>query len=254
MWFYREDRTRPVFTSADQVQSELDETGPLSLPETAILLYMNGEEFIHEHYVTETIMSHFPRFLRPCPITRIRGKTDICFLDGGRGAPMAADTLETLHALGVKNAISVGMIGAFVKQMQIGDIVIPDRAYVEEGTSLHYYESIAYSQPDPVLFEKLVKQMPAAHIASIVSTDAVYRQTFYKEALWRAQGCVGVDMETSALLSVGQYCKMHVASVLMVSDKHPLSETEAPWEWHMTPELRQKMLSYVIDFALSLSR
>ena len=66
---------------------------------------------------------------------------------------MAADTLETLHALGVKNVISVGMIGAFVKQMQIGDIVIPDRAYVEEGTSLHYYESLAYSQPDPVLFE-----------------------------------------------------------------------------------------------------
>lgn len=80
--------------------------------------------------------------------------------------------------------------------------------------------------------------------------DAVYRQTFYKEALWRQKGCVGVDMETSALYSVGKYLGLHVASVSMVSDRHPISENDGTWEWGMTKELRRQMLRQVLDFAL----
>lgn len=69
-------------------------------------------------------------------------------MDGGRGAPQAVDTLETLHALGVKNIIAVGMCGAYTENVVIGKIIAPQKAFVEEGTSLHYYESIEVSYPD----------------------------------------------------------------------------------------------------------
>lgn len=58
---------------------------------------------------------------------------------------------------------------------------------------------------------------------STVTTDSFYRQTFAKEAYWREKGCVDVDMEASALLSVSRYYSMPAAAVLLCSDKHPLA-------------------------------
>lgn len=252
MWRHREDTTKPVLTGEKQIQSAHGRTEDFQLPETAVLLYMSGLDYIREQYKIELITKRFPRFLNACPVWRIQGEKDICLLDGGRGAPMAADTLEVLRALGVRNVVSAGLMGGFSRDIHVGDVIIPNRAYVEEGTSLHYYEFIEYSEPDTALFQQLTDYIPNHKIAPIVSMDAIYRQTFYKEALWRQKGCVGVDMETSALYSVGKYLELHVASVSMVSDRHPVSEADETWEWGMTKELRQKMLRQVIDVALSL--
>lgn len=252
MWYHKEDTTKPVLTGEQQVQSAHGRTEDFQLPETAVLLYMSGLDCIREKYDIELITKRFPRFLNACPVWRIHGEKDICLLDGGCGAPMAADTLEVLCALGVRNVVSVGLMGGFARDVHVGDVIIPNRAYVEEGTSLHYYESIEYSEPDEALFQQLTDYIPNYKIAPIVSMDAVYRQTFYKENLWRLKGCVGVDMETSALYSVGSYLGLHVVSASMVSDRHPLSEADGTWEWGMTKELRRRMLRQVIDFALQL--
>ena len=61
-----------------------------------------------------------------------------------------------------------------------------------------------------------------------VTTDAVYRQTFYKEARWRSLGYAGVDMEASAAVSVCGYYGMGSAVAL---DKHPLEPGAPAWAW-----------------------
>lgn len=106
--------------------------------------------------------------------------------------------------------------------------------------------------PNLKLFNKIIEYIPKHIVAPIISTDAIYRQTFYKEALWRKKGCVGVDMETSALMSIGKYLDLQVVSILMVSDKHPISKENETWEWKMTKDLRKQLLYQVIEFALSL--
>lgn len=174
----------------------------------------------------------------------------ICFLDGGRGAPQAVDTIETLAVLGVKRVVTVGMCGGFSEQVAVGDILVPDKAFVEEGTSLHYYEQIDFARPDEQLFEQL-QNIPEAKVLPIVTTDAVYRQTFYKEQLWREKGAVAVDMETSALWSVGKFLGLQVASVLMISDCHPLREGEPAWEWKMTMEMRRRLFKRVMEIVFS---
>lgn len=247
MWCYKDDNTRPVFTARERCGRSGEVQ--LSLPKTAVLLYMSGLDYILEQYPSELLTDRFPRFLSQCPIYQTGG---VCFLDGGRGAPMAVDTIETLNALGVENVISVGMIGGFAEDIQVGNVVIPDRAYVEEGTSLHYFERLDYSQPNPELFKKLANDVPGHRIAPIISTDAPYRQTFRKEQLWRDRDCVGVDMETSALFSVGKYLGLNVAAVLVVSDKHPMNPDGEKWQWKITKELRKKVIYQAMDFALSL--
>lgn len=248
MWKFDDDKTAAVITAREHVAC--GHNGPVvSLPETAILFYMHsGPQYLQEHYPCTLLTEKLPRFLQGGPVWKLDEK--ICFLDGGRGAPQAVDTIETLAVLGVKRVVTVGMCGGFSEQVAVGDILVPDKAFVEEGTSLHYYEQIDFAQPDEQLFEQLQK-IPGAKVLPIVTTDAVYRQTFYKEQLWREKGAVAVDMETSALWSVGKFLGLQVASVLMISDRHPLREGDPTWEWKMTMEMRRRLFKRVMEIVFS---
>lgn len=252
MWKYPEDTTAPVFTPREHISSS-HASQELRLPETAVLFYMHsGEEFARREYPSHLLTEKLPRFLRGCPVYQIDGYNELCFLDGGRGAPQAVDTLETLAALGVRKVVTVGMFGAFGEGVKSGDILIPSKAFVEEGTSLHYYESIDDAVPDSSLHQRAMQAIPEARSLPIVSTDAVYRQTFFKEKRWREKGAVGVDMETSALFSVGAYLGVRVVSILIASDQHPLQEGESPWKWTITSENRSFFFAACLKFARQL--
>ena len=97
MWFYKDDKTRPTISADEYVVSSYGKKEDFMFPKTAVLLYMNGLDYIKEQYEAELIMKRFPRFLNACPVYKIKGHNDICFLDGGRGAPQAADTMETRY-------------------------------------------------------------------------------------------------------------------------------------------------------------
>ena len=176
---------------------------------------------------------------------------NLCFLDGGRGAPQAVDTVETLAALGVKNIIAVGMCGAYDENVCVGEIIAPQKAFVEEGTSLHYYESIEASYPNGDLLE-MATALLCIRNDPIVSSDAVYRQTFNKEQMWRNKGAVGVDMETSAVFSVSQYLGLKAVALLMVSDIHPIKPDAPKWEWHMTKDMKYHLAEQGIALAKKL--
>ena len=129
----------------------------------------SGEEYLRQNYPTHLLCEKLPRFLRGCPVYQFDLDNHFCFLDGGRGAPQAVDTLETLAALGVKTIVTVGMFGAFGENVNSGDIIIPNKAFVEEGTSLHYYDFIEYSVPSPSLYQLAVKEITSAKSFPIVS-------------------------------------------------------------------------------------
>ncbi len=151
--------------------------------------------------------------------------------------------------MGVKRVYCLGMCGAFVPELAPGDLVVPTAAFVEEGTSLHYHETIDEARPDLALHAQLLR-IPGARALPIVTTDGVYRQTFRKEALWRAKGAVGVDMETSAMFSVSPLLGVQTAAVLMVSDCHPLREDDPRWRWQMTREMRYRLMDEVLRIVL----
>lgn len=148
MWKYEKDSSACIITAEKHIESCHSSSALKELPKTAVLFYMRGgEEYTCKNYDTVKLSDKFPRFLNACPVYRFCNH-DVCFLDGGRGAPQAADTIETLGALGVENVVAVGMFGAFSDDIEHGSIIVPSKAFVEEGTSLHYYSEIDYSQPD----------------------------------------------------------------------------------------------------------
>lgn len=251
MWCLPDDHSKAVIAAAEQIHSAHRECC-LRLPETAVVFFMSkGTDYLLEHYDAVEMAEPFPRFLNRCPIWEVKG-SPVCFLDGGRGAPQAADTVETLAALGVKSIIAVGMFGAFDERVRAGEIITPQKAFVEEGTSLHYYESIDASLPNHDLFDRAASLLKL-NTYPIVSTDAVYRQTFRKEQLWREKGAVGVDMETSAVFSVSHYLDLRAAALLMASDIHPIKPDAPKWEWHMTREMRYHLAEQGIALARQLA-
>ncbi len=252
MWFLPDDTTEPIINAKEQI-NRTHLGCHVRLPETAIVFFMSkGIEHLCDNYNARKLPGLFPRFLNRCPIWEIMDY-QVCFLDGGRGAPQACDTVETLAAFGVNNIISVGLFGAFDQRINIGEIITPEKAFVEEGTSLHYYESIEYAAPDDHLL-KIATTLLNVKTYPIVSTDAVYRQTFHKEAMWRRKGAVGVDMETSAVFNIARYLGLKSVGLLMASDIHPMNPGDQKWKWHMTDGMRFDLSEKSIAIARQLRK
>lgn len=250
MWRIPDDNSKPVITAAEHIQSAHCKCR-LHLPETAVVFFMGrGVDYLVERYHAEKMAELFPRFLNRCPIWEIKDLR-LCFLNGSCGDPQAADTVETLAALGVKNIIAVGMCGAYDEKVCVGEVIAPQKAFVEEGTSLHYYGVIEASYPDTDLLNRATSALNVSSY-SIVTTDAVYRQTFYKERLWREKGAVGVDMETSAVFSVAKYLDLKAAALLMVSDIHPIDSDSPKWQWQMTEEMRYELAEQAVALAKNI--
>lgn len=253
MWYSREDRSAPVFTAAQHAESRHGDGERRRLPALCILFYMGGVIAPLVEQGAVCVMEKLPRFLGGTPVYQLPD-APVCFLDGGRGAPQAADTLETLYALGVRQVLTAGMCGAFSEQAGVGDRILPDKAFIEEGTSLHYAEPRLFSTPSGAFLEKVRRWFPEGKCLPVVSTDAVFRQTYEKEALWRRRGAVGVDMETSALFTVAEYLGVEIAAVLTVSDKHPEAPGGKGWHWGMTAQMRWEFAERCAALMREISR
>lgn len=213
--------------------------------------------YLKKRFSTRVLVKRLPCFLENPSVLALKGNGSVCFTQGGYGAPAAVDTLETLCALGVKRIILAGMCGVFAPGIEVGDVLIPRRVLSEEGTSHHYAENVCFAKPDQTLFRAAAGFFERdfnVHTDATVTSDAVYRQTFYKEALWRERGCVGVDMEASAILTVSAYYGMPAVSILLASDSHPLSPEAREWAWGSAgfDRKREAFIERAVAFADSL--
>lgn len=139
------------------------------------------------------------------------------------GAPSAVTMLETLIANGGRRVIAVGCCGSLSPLVKIGDIVIPRDCLSEEGVSAHYHPSLFPPTASDELFNALVETASVKgvtyHHGTIWTTDAPYRETHEKVKNYSQRGMLAVEMEMSALFTVGRFRGIEVAGVLAVSDE-----------------------------------
>jgi purine-nucleoside phosphorylase len=255
-WFYVNDNTLPIISAKKHVNSSHGNCNIEKLPDTCVIFEIGmALHHIESTYKTKTLIEKLPCFLENPKCIVIDGYDNVCFTRGGYGAPAAVDTLETIHALGVKKVVVIGMCGVFSNQVDVGDVIIPHKILSEEGTSHHYFANHKYSEPNKQLFENAVeffKDEFNTLTDAIVTSDAVYRQTFLKEALWREEDCVAVDMESSALLAVSKYYDIPAVSILLASDKHPISDKDVDWSWGNNDfeMIRSKFVDKCVTFSL----
>jgi len=164
-------------------------------------------------------------FFNSALITPFKRDRGICVAGPFIGAPYAVMLLESLIARGAKQFVVVGWCGAVTDDLNVGDILLPSSAIVDEGTSKDYKHldaALPVSLPDQGLLDQLSGHLDSLGVvhqkAGIWTTDAVYRETPKKVAFFRGLGAAAVEMECSALFSVAEYRQVSLAALLVVSD------------------------------------
>ncbi len=163
---------------------------------------------------------------RPLHISRLYTTSDrhprICLAGPMVGAPYAVMLAETLIAWGARTILFLGWCGAVSKPVEIGDMVLPTSALIDEGTSRHYLPDIRESTPSALLVEQLseigTSDGLVIHKGPVWTTDAPFRETRDKVLACQSQGVLAVEMEASGLFSVGAFRLADVAALLVVSD------------------------------------
>lgn len=122
------------------------------------------------------------------------------------GAPAAAATAEEVFACGVKKIIAFGICGTLIHTPP-QTVIVPTKAYRDEGTSYHYMPAAEYIQiKNADTVNNLLNLLGIKTVVGGVwTTDGFYRETRTRADEMRNNGCVSVDMECSALQAVADF-------------------------------------------------
>ena len=140
------------------------------------------------------------------------------------GAPYATMIIETLLVWGVRQILFIGWCGAVSGRVKAGDIIVPDSAMVDEGTSGHYLDpQCRVALPSRHLLAQthrvLDLQETPFHEGAIWTTDAIFRETVDKVRHYQMRGALAVEMELSAVFTVAAFRDAEAAGILAVSDE-----------------------------------
>ncbi len=123
----------------------------------------------------------------------------------------------------MQEIIFLGIAGSIQSDIAIRNRVIVTEAIRLEGTSYHYLppekSAIASSQMRKDFEEFLTSQGVSFHIGKVCSIDAPFRETFTLIETLQKQNALAIEMEVSAVLSVGLFREIKSVALLVISDQ-----------------------------------
>ncbi|WP_169317358.1 phosphorylase family protein [Actinacidiphila oryziradicis] len=192
-----------------------DVDGPL--PPVAILPLENPDLYDRTDWAkrVETLRDY-----RSVSVAHYRGH-EFAVFTAKLGAPAAAMAVQAAAARGVRTLIGVGYCGAVADTLSCGDLLVPTGAVAADGTSRAYCAERYPAVADHQLVRALHDTAPGTlHDGVVLSLDAVFTQDSALVERCRALRVSGIDMETSAVLTVARLNGVRAATVLVASD-HP---------------------------------
>lgn len=118
----------------------------------------------------------------------------------------AGNFVAQLQALvGFSKLLCFGSCGALSSQLQEGHLILPTRAYRDEGFSYHYAKAADYIEVSNA--GRMAAWLDALGLpytaGPVWTTDGLFRETRNNFLQRQAEGCIAVDMECSGLQA---YC------------------------------------------------
>ncbi|MBN1763364.1 MAG: hypothetical protein JW878_09890 [Methanomicrobia archaeon] len=121
----------------------------------------------------------------------LEGK-EVCATSTGVGCPSAAIVVEELANCGVKTFIRVGTTGAIRQDIELGEVVIPEAAVRDDGTTKEYIgngDPAAVATPEVVAaLRKSAKETAVRHrVGTVRTNDAFYGASDFEGVMTRYQ-------------------------------------------------------------------
>ena len=141
----------------------------------------------------------------------------------GMGCPGATIVFEELIQLGVKKLLRVGTCGGLQPHHELGDLIVALSAVADDRTADH----LVGGEPHcPTASWELIHGAVHAakgigqsmHVGPIVSSDVFYNPDEGQYERWSQRGVLAVEMEASALFTVGALRRVQAGCLLTVSD------------------------------------
>jgi uridine phosphorylase len=203
--------------------------GPDDVAERAVLVGDPGRIELFMEQLDDVRLLGENRGLRA--ITGMSGELPVTVCAFGMGAPIAAVVLEELAQLGVRTALRVGTVMTLVPD-GLGELIAASGAIRDEAVSRTYAPVSVPAIPDFDLFFSTLVALERAgeqyRTGVVASVDGFYtemlavraeRERPVTERLsgLKMLGAVAVDMETSAVLTVGRCLGLAAGSLCLAT-------------------------------------
>lgn len=179
---------------------------------------------------------------------------EFVFFGAGVGAPVIAADIEELYANGVRKIIIFGSCGVLDNTIEDCTILIPTRAYRDEGTSYHYMKSSKYitlNKKYKKEFKEILKKYNFNYKEGYTwTTDAIYKETKSKIKYFKDAGCICVEMESSAEAAVTKYRGMDLFTFFYACDNLDAVKWE---ERSLSCNVKLDVKSLIAKFAFELA-
>lgn len=129
------------------------------------------------------------------------------------GAPACVAPIEELSTvLNTVKIIHFGGAGCLNREIARGKVMIPTEAYRDEGTSYHYAPASDYIQiKNCDIVKSFMEENKIPYVMGRTwTTDAFYRETVNNFEKHKADGCISVEMEGSAVQAVCDFRSLEV--------------------------------------------
>ncbi len=150
------------------------------------------------------------------------GDTLVTVSNSGMYAPPAAIISEILAEGGTQYIIRVGSCGAMREDINIGDLIIVTGCIRGDGVSRYYVPESFSTVADMVVTRALMEACEnlgySYHLGSVWTTDALLRETKTMIEEMCALKAIGIDMISSAMLTVALLKGVRAGAILAVSD------------------------------------
>lgn len=177
------------------------------------------------------------------------------FFQPGVGAPLAASFLEEAIDYGCRAIVACGGAGALDPELALGHPVVVSAAVRDEGTSYHYLAPGRIIETAPAAVSAIEGALSAAGVLFTTgmtwTTDAVYRETWAKVSLRRAEGCITVEMEAAALLAVARFRGVMLGQLLYAGDSLG-GEAWDHRDWMHADDARESLFWLAMDAAIEM--
>lgn len=253
------ENNAPILEFDDAAEALLEPSKliePIDIPERCVLTFFSdviaSVQDTHHAQIIHTLRSE----IGPNPIYKLDvDGVPVAFTHPGVGAPLAAGFLEELIAFGARKFIVCGGAGVLDGKLDVGHVVVPTAAVRDEGTSYHYLPPSRDVLPHPDAVAAIEAALTTASVPFVTgktwTTDGIYRETPGRIARRKAEGCITVEMEASALFAVAQFRDVPLGQLLYGGD----DVSGDIWDsrgWQSHTSVREKLFWLAVDAVLKL--
>jgi len=195
----------------------------IDIPERCIITFFLYEiKKIIKKYPSK-IIEYFKCDAYKLPIYEINYKGNrIALIQGMVGAPVSARQLEDLIEKGCKKFLVCGDCGVLDKNIVSGHLILPMTAIRDEGTSYHYIAPAREIEMDKSvlkIIEQILKKNNLPYLKTKTwTTDGFFRETKLKMLKRKKEGCLVVEMESSAYMAVAKFNNVKLGQILYAGD------------------------------------